>query len=229
MKNGKTIVLSVGGSLVAPKEGIDERFLKKFRSLILTEVKKGNRFLIAVGGGRTARDYIKAAGAVARVADEDKDWLGIHATRLNAHLLRTVFREVAYPKIIKNPKEKISSKNEIFIAAGWKPGWSTDYVAVMLARENGIKTLANLSNIDGVYDRDPKKFAGAKLIEKIGWKDFRKIVGNRWSPGLSAPFDPVAAREAQKAGMKVIVLNGKDFKNLKNCLDGKKFKGTEIC
>jgi len=232
MKN--LYIISLGGSLIVPKEGIDFKFLKKFRALIVKEIKKGKKFVIVTGGGNTARVYQDAAGKATRLTRDDKDWLGVHSTRLNAHLIKTIFRTYAHPRINKNPRTKADlskhfKKGEgIMVAAGWRPGWSTDYVAAILAERLNAKTIINLSNIDYAYTHDPKKYKTAKKIIKTNWKDFRKIVGNKWCPGLNAPFDPVASRHAEKLGLKVIITNGKDINNLKKIFNNKKFKGTTI-
>jgi len=227
MKN-KTYIISIGGSLIAPADGIDWHFLQKLRALILKEIKVGHKFYLIAGGGVTARNYVAAASRVVKIAPEDLDWLGIHATRLNAQLLRTVFRDQANPEIIKNPTFRLFSEKSIMVASGWKPGRSTDYVATMLAKEYGAKTILNLSNIDYVCDKDPNKHADAKIMPKMTWPEFRKLVGNKWSPGLNAPFDPVAAKQSEELGLEVVIMNGKEMENLKNYLDGKKFKGTVI-
>ncbi len=224
----KIFVISIGGSLIVPAEGIDWRFLKEFRVFILEKIKQGNKFFLIAGGGRTARNYVAAAEQVVKIERDDLDWLGIHATRLNAHLLRTVFRDQAHPEIIKNPLVKMRSSKKIIVASGWKPGWSTDYVAVIIAREYGAKTILNLSNIDYVYDKDPNKHKNAKMIEKINWPEFRKLVGNKWSPSLNAPFDPIASKKAQSLKLEVAILNGKNMGNLENYMAGKDFKGTVI-
>ena len=227
-------IISLGGSLIVPPAGIDHKFLKKFRALIVLEIKKGHRFVIVTGGGQTARVYQAASVKVTRLTSDDKDWIGIHSTRLNAHLIKTIFREYAHPRINKNPrtKEDLSrhfAKGEgLMVAAGWRPGWSTDYVAVILAQRLRAETIINLSNIEYVYDKDPKKFKSAKKIEKITWPNFRKIVGNRWDPGLNMPFDPIASQLAQKLKLKVVIMGGKNLDNLKKCLNNRKFKGTVI-
>jgi len=223
----KTLVISLGGSLIVPEE-VDFEFLKNFKLLIEEFIKKDFRFIIITGGGRTARNYMAAANKVSKLHEEDVDWLGIHATRINAHLLRTIFRSHAHKRIITNPCEKISFKEKILIGAGWKPGFSTDMDSVLLAKQFEVKQVINLSNIEYVYDKDPKKFEDAKKIKQISWSAFRKIVGDEWDPGLNAPFDPVASKEAQKDGMTVIITNGKDLKNLKSIFEGKTFKGTII-
>ena len=92
------IIISLGGSLLVP-EGIDAEFIGNFKKFVVSHIKKGYRFILVTGGGRIARQYIDVAGQITKITDEDRDWLGIHATRMNAHLVRTVFREYAHPRI----------------------------------------------------------------------------------------------------------------------------------
>lgn len=228
MANKKTFIISLGGSLIVPSVDIDWKFLKKFRKLILEQVKKNKKFFIITGGGATCRKYNAAAQKIITVTSDDLDWLGIYSSHLNARLLKSIFRQAAYPKIIKNPTVRFRTKKKIVIGGGWRPGWSTDFVAAMIAGEYKVKTIINLSNIDYVYNKDPAKYRDAQKIKQISWKNFRQIVGYKWSPGLSFPFDPIASRKAEQLGLKVIIANGKKIKNLKNYLDGKKFKGTVI-
>jgi uridylate kinase len=223
----KIYVISLGGSLVVPNE-INTKFLSLFKNIIEKKIKENKKFIIIVGGGKTARNYQNAAKALTKVSNEDLDWLGIHATRINAHLLLTIFRKYAHFRIIKNPKEKISFKEKILIAAGWKPGFSTDYDAVLLAKTYGSDTIINLTNVDYVYDKDPKKFKSAKPFKEISWKDYLKLIEQKWIPGMSAPFDPIASKLAQKFKFKVIILNGRKLKNLENYLANKNFTGTII-
>jgi uridylate kinase len=225
--NKKIIVISLGGSLIVPDE-IDASWIRNFKRLIEKYVVKGHRFILISGGGKTARKYQNAAKEIAGLTGDDLDWLGIHATRINAHLIRTIFRALANPKVVKDPTEKIRFSEKILVAAGWKPGFSTDYDAVLLAKNFKVKKIINLSNIEYVYDKDPKKFADARIIRNISWKEFRKIVGNKWDPGLNAPFDPIASKEAQKLGIEVAIMNGKNLENIENYLNEKRFIGTTI-
>ena len=222
----ETVVISLGGSVLAP-ERIDTAFLKSFRKLILDFSKK-KRFVIICGGGKTAREYMAAASKSIKMTAEDLDWLGIHATRLNAQLLRNVFRGHAYRKVIRNPNEKITAKERIIIAAGWKPGRSTDHIAVLLAKNFRAKTVINVSNTDHVYDRDPSKYGDAMPLRRVCWKHFRRLIkATRWSPGLNTPFDPVAAKEAESLRLEVAAM-GKNLANLRKFLAGNGFKGTVI-
>lgn len=224
------IVISIGGSLIVPNGGIDFDFLTKLHEFIRKQVKNGRRFFLVAGGGKTARHYRDAGKAViGDIRDEDLDWLGIHATHLNAHLLRTIFQDIAHPRIIENYDKKLYNWDEpIVIGAGWKPGWSTDYDAVILARDYGCHLIINLSDIDWIYDKDPNKFKDAKPIKKMAWSEIEPFVGTKWVPGSNAPFDPIAAKLAEKLHLTVIVANGRDFANLQQILDGEQFKGTVI-
>lgn len=184
--------------------------------------------MLIVGGGSTARAYMNAANAIAPLASDDMDWLGIHATRINGHLLRTVFRTVAHPVMIKDPRKRVRWTKPVLVAAGWKPGRSTDDIAVRMAALYGAKTIINLTNIARVYDRDPAKFPDTKPFDRLDWKTYRNIVGAKWSPGSNAPFDPVASKLAHHFNMRVVVAKGTDLKNVKKILEGKRFVGTEI-
>lgn len=228
MTKKETYIISLGGSLIVPQTGIDWKFLKKFRNLIIDQLKTGKKFFIIAGGGKTCRDYNEAAKKIVNVSSDDLDWLGIHSSRLNAHLLKIIFHDVAHKEVIKNPTIHFSTDKKVLIGGGWKPGWSTDYVATMVAQENEVKTVINLSNIDYVYDKDPIKHNDAKIIKEINWKDFRRIVGNKWIPGLNMPFDPIASKKADYLNLEVIIMNGTKLTNLKKLLNKKTAVGTRI-
>ena len=223
----ETILLSVGGSLVVP-DSIDLEFLKGFRDLLLRYTRKGKRFVISVGGGSTCRVYQDAARVLAKPTLKALDLLGIRVTVVNAELLKILFGSHAHSAVITNPTEKIRFKKSVLIAAGWKPGCSTDMDAVLLAKNLGITKLANLTNIDFVYDKDPRKWSDAKPIHHIAWKEFRKILPTKWVPGLHSPFDPVASKLGHKLGLEVTIMNGKNLDNLKRYLEGSDFTGTQI-
>jgi len=229
MKNSKTILIALGGSIICPEVGkVNANFLKKFKKLILKFLKKSYRFIIVAGGGKICRLYQRAAAKIVKLPYEDIDWLGIHATRLNAHLLRTIFRKVAYPVILDEPKKPVTENWRVLIAAGWRPGWSTDYISVLLARRFKIKEIIDAGNIPFVYSRDLLKYENAYPIKKISWKDYRKLVGSKWIPGLSTPIDPIAAKLAQKLKIRALIVKGTELKNLEKVILNQKFKGTVI-
>lgn len=229
MDKAKPIVISLGGSLVVPNGGIDTEYLTQFNIFIRNKIAEGRRFFITVGGGSTARQYIEAARKIAgKISDWDLDFLGIHSTELNAHFIRTIFRDIAHPRVILNYEKKIENLREpLVIAAGWKPGCSTDYDAMLLVRDYGAQALINMSNIEGVYNKDPNKFKDAVFIEKLTWENYQKMTNQKWSPGTNVPFDPQATVLAKDLKCTVYII-GRDLDNLDKLLKAEKFKGTVI-
>lgn len=230
MSQQETIVMSVGGSLIVPDQ-IDTHFLSSLKELIEVQTSTyGRRFIIITGGGKIARRYADAAKQVSELDNEDLDWLGIHATRLNGHLLRTIFKDIAYPVMITNPDDilDIPSSAQLIVASGYRPGASTDLRAIQIAHRVHAKKVINLSNIEYVYTADPKTNPDATKIEDITWEEFRKLIPEKWDPGLSSPFDPIAAKEAQEKDIEVACISGENLDSLRNYLDGEIFVGTKI-
>lgn len=223
----RSIIISLGGSIIVPDQ-IDVNFLRKFKKLINSVLPRYQKIVIVTGGGKVCRRYNEAAMKLVRPKQIDLDWMGIAVTKVNAELVRIIFGAKAYEKVIHNPTLKIKTNKKIIVGSGWKPGCSSDMDAVLLAKNLKAKTVINLSNISYVFDKDPNKFKDAKPIKEMTWQDLTRIVGGKWTPGLNAPFDPIAAKLCMKLGLEVVIMKGTDLANLKNFLMGKKFKGTVI-
>jgi uridylate kinase len=223
-------VISLGGSIVAPDK-VDEEYLRAFRSLIgrllLRDAER--RFIFVVGGGGPARSWQGACRKILpELPDEEADWIGIMATRLNAQLIKALMGDWCRQPVVTDPSQAEPLTGRVLVAAGWKPGFSSDYDAVLLAERFNAAEVINLSNIERVYTDDPRKNPAAKPIDRISWEDFRAMVGDKWTPGKNVPFDPVASRHAAKIGLKVICAAGKNLPNLENILRGGEFLGTAI-
>lgn len=227
MEENKKIIISLGGSIVVP-DLPDPEYLKNFISLTKDYLSKNIQFFIIVGGGKTCRNYQNALRSIRDVTNEELDYLGISATLFNAEFVRASFGDIAHNVVIQNPKDLVNSKSMVTIGAGWKPGCSTDYDAILYAEQVGAKSVINLSNILYAYDKDPKKYEDAKPIIESNWQEFRKILPVGWNPGANTPFDPIAAEKAEDLGIEVVIMGGTNLENLKNYLDGKEFIGTRI-
>jgi uridylate kinase len=215
---------------VAPDKA-DEVFLKDFAALVRTLLDEDSerRFILVVGGGGPARAWQEAYRAAASApSDDEADWIGVMATRLNAQLIRGILREWCPQEVITDPTQAVAFEGRVLVAAGWKPGFSSDYDAVLFAERFHADTVINLSNIAQVYTDDPKSNPQAKPIDRISWKDFRALVGDQWIPGKNVPFDPVASRRAMNIGLRVICAAGRNLENLKKILNGRPFLGTII-
>lgn len=226
----QTTIISLGGSMIAP-QGVDVEFLTEFHRRIALWLGEdsGRRVVLITGGGAPARDYQKAYRAIAAHPQTDlQDWIGIAATRLNAALVKAVFGDLCPDPVVTDPTAPLEWTGKVLVAAGWKPGFSTDFDAVVLAERFGAGTVINLSNIAQVYTDDPKKNPQAKPLGSVSWAEFQKIVGTEWNPGLNAPFDPVATAKAAELRLTVFVASGSDLPNLDKILRGQPFFGTVI-
>jgi len=226
-KFSKTVVVALGGSIVHP-DGIDVQFLKDFKKFLAPFLKRGVKFVLVVGGGKLSRNFQEAAAQVSRVTDEDKDWIGIHATRLNAHLLRTIFRDVADPVVIDVRGKMKKLRAPVTIASGWRPGWSTDYVAMRIAADFGVGEAIIAGKPAHVYSKDNAKHADAVPFHELSWREYRKLVPAKWKPGLHAPVDPVGAALGAREDVRAIIIDGRNLRNFAALLNGKEFKGTII-
>ena len=162
-------VISLGGSIVAP-DRVDTDFLKRLNTLIKNylEEDKSRKLILVTGGGGPARAYQKAYREIADSPSSDRqDWIGIAATRLNRELLKSVFAEYCNDNVVTDPTAVKEFNDRILIASGWKPGFSTDYDAVLLAEKFNAKTVINLSNISKVYSEDPKINPAAVPMDKM--------------------------------------------------------------
>lgn len=220
-------ILSLGGSLIVPDE-IDVAFLKKFRQMILTFVRRGHRFVIITGGGKTNKRYNEAARMIAKAQPVDLDWIGIATTKVHAQLLRSIFGDYAHKTLIDNPEKPPKMTRPILLGGGYVPGHSTDMDAVQMAIALGAQRILNLSDISHVYTKDPKVYKDAQALREVTWQHYRKIIPKKWTPRLSSPFDPRASALAQKHGLEVDILQGKRLDEVKRALLGKSFQGTRI-
>ena len=228
----KRVIFSLGGSLIVPPSGIDTRFIKQFREFVELQVKGGYHFAIVCGGGSICRSYQQAAREILNddINPVALDWIGIYTIRLNAELIHAVFSDIAYPKVVVDLDAATPGVEgrPVLVCGAEEPGHSSDYDAVRLAEIYGIKTIINLSNTDRMYTADPKLNPAAEPLDSLTWDKLVEIIGTEWRPGMSAPFDPVAAQLAKKLDLTVITCDGRDLKNLGAILDDQPFIGTTI-
>ena len=223
-------VISLGGSIIVPGE-VDTSFLSQFNTALRSYLgeNKSLKVILVCGGGAPARLYQQALKAIhPDVEAEELDWLGIRATHINGQLIKAMFADLCPDSLVINPTGHISFKGQVLVAAGWKPGFSTDTDAVLLAERFGGKLVVNLSNIAKVYTGDPKIDPDAKPLDAITWAEFRQMVGETWIPGKNTPFDPVASKRAERLRMQVICADGRNIPNLLDILSGRKYVGTLI-
>ena len=211
----ETIVISVGGSLVVPHD-INLQFLSKLKDFICEQIEHTKQFVIVVGGGSTARKYQEAVRKLAHASHADIDRIGISAIKLNVHMMRLIFQDVA-PVVINPDIEE------------WEPGHSSDHGTVHIAVKYGAKKMINLSNVDYVYDVQKIDETGRiHIISDITWDDFITMLPNEWTPGANVPFDPRASELAREHSLELANINGQIINEIRNYVEGREFRGTLI-
>ncbi len=226
----KVIVLSLGGSMIIPKD-INVKFLHKFRELIKKNTGK-YKFVVVCGGGSTAREYID--GLEKEKLTRKKYFqglLGISTTRINARFMTYFFGRDANKGIPHNmgqAKNMLKIHDVVFCGAlRYAKDETSDGTSAKLA--NYFRTtFINITNVKGLYNKNPRKYVGAKFIPKISWKKFHKMaIKQGFKPGQHFVLDQSASKIILKYKIPTYII-GPNLKQLENILKNKKFKGTKI-
>ncbi|MFW5904023.1 MAG: UMP kinase [Candidatus Saliniplasma sp.] len=222
------IVISIGGSILLPDDD-DVSYIQELAE-ILKSLKEEYKLYLVVGGGSTARRYIKWGRSLG--ADEATlDELGISTSKLNARLLIIAMGKDVYPIPADNFDEAISAGNHysVITMGGTHPGHTTDAVAAMLAERLNSDKLINATSIDGVYTADPKKDKDAKKIPELDYDRLLEIVSkSEGGAGPNVVFDPLAAKIIKRANIETYIVDGRDLGSFENAVRGKQFTGTRI-
>ncbi len=224
----KEVVISLGGSLIIPNE-VDVSLLEEFKK-ILEKHKKNYKFVVVCGGGSVARKYINALRKIGR-SDFLQSNVGIAVTRLNARFMTYFFGKDAnkgIPHDIKEVQNMLRREDIVFCGAlRYAPNQTSDSVAAKIAKNLG-SIFINLTNVPGLYTRNPLEFKDAKFIPEISWHDFNKRASTiKYKPGQHFVLDQTASEIIMQYKIKTYIL-GNNLKHLDNFLSGKKFTGTKI-
>lgn len=223
----KVVVISLGGSQIIPGK-VNYSYLKKFKKIILS-LKNKYKFIIVCGGGYLAREYIKA------VSKEKGDlnfqsFAGINATRANARFVSYFFGydpSYGIPKKKRILKKYLKEREIVFCGAlDYKPNQTSDSTAADLAKDfNSI--FINLSNVRGLYDKNPLKYKNAKFVSLISWEDFDKMAQKiKFKPGQNFVLDQTASKIIKSNRIPTYLL--KEPEEILNVVSGKKYKGSLI-
>ena len=222
------IVAAIGGSILLQDYNA-ERFREYAK--LLKEQSEEHEIFVVVGGGRPARDYIGVVRDLG--AGEAKcDDIGIEVTRVNAKLLLLALGDVAYQKVPHNFQEALeySATGKIIVMGGTEPAHSTDAVSAILAEYVQADLLVNLTAVDGLYTKDPKKYDDAELIEEITASDMMEIIsGNEVKAGTYEFIDTTAIQMIKRSNLETVIANGNDPQNLIRAIKGEKIGTRVIC
>lgn len=225
-------VIKIGGSILFDKENqikqqLVSNYAKTIRNVFSVSKK---RCAVVVGGGKIARKYIAATRAL-DASEAYNDIMGIEAAKLNARLLIAALGDMAYPDPPQNFQKfqaLFNVTDKIIVCGGFQPGQSTNAVAASVAEVTKAERLINLTDVDGVYTKDPDKDPNAKLLKEISIEDFVKLIAKQVTKAGQYPlFDYTAVQIVQRSKIALQFINGTDPENLAKAISGKQI-GTLI-
>ncbi|MFX0022832.1 MAG: UMP kinase [Candidatus Hermodarchaeota archaeon] len=210
-------VIKIGGSLLFTEGKVLD--ITKIQSFcqIFKKSNNSNTNVIVCGGGMIARDYINAVRSF--YGNEALcDLFGIELSRINSKLLIASFDDFAYPLVPKSMEELSMALlfNKIIIMGGLQPGQSTTSVALEVSEFINAEELIILTDVDGIYDKDPKKFDDAKLLKSLTYKELHEIIldssgDKQAAAGEYRIFDAVSLQILKRSNIKTVIMSGKNL------------------
>jgi len=198
---------------------------------VLRRIGRTVPLAVTVGGGRTARDYIRL-GRELGLTEVELDELGIEVTRLHARLLAAA---IGPPTPQTPPTTVAAAVHEVLRASpvvlgGTEPGHTTDGVAALLAVRLRAGRLVNATNVPGIFDRDPRSDPAARPIARSTWAEFRALVhaGATAEAGQNFLFDRLGVDLLARAGIPLAVVDGRSLENLEAAIRGRPFRGSRV-
>ena len=214
------IVVTLGGSVIIRDHNPQ---LFKDYAKVLKRINEEHDLFVVVGGGKTARDYIgiaRGVGASEALCDD----VGIDVTRLNARLLTMALGDNAYPRIPENFHQALefATSGKMVVMGGTEPAHSTDAVGSILAEFVEADLLINATSVDGLYDKDPKKYSDAKLFQEVTPSQMMDcLAGNEVKAGTYEFLDHTAIQIIKRSSIKTVILNGENPENIEKAIKEK--------
>ncbi|MHA2125943.1 MAG: UMP kinase [Promethearchaeota archaeon] len=222
------IVIKIGGSLLFNENNvINTQLISEFCRIIRNSKQKENCIIIC-GGGLIAREFIDAVRSF-NGSEALCDIFGIEFSRINSKLIIASFQDFAYPQVPKSIEELSTALlfNKIIVMGGLQPGQSTTSVSLEVAEYINAKNLVILTDVAGIYDKDPKKFDNAKLLKSLNYNQLQEILLSKSDDKQAAAgeyriFDTVSLQILKRSNIKITLMSGKDLIEFKKFWDGEK-------
>lgn len=215
-------VLKIGGHVLFSDLDVDK--IRRYANVIRKMIDDGVRLVVVVGGGKKAREYIRAA----RELDADNfkmDIIGIEATRLNAMLFSLALGDKAYFPIPDSMNEilHLIRGEKAVVIGGLIPGQSTVAVAALIAEAMNSDLLIIATDVEGIYTADPKKDPKARLLREIHIDRLIEMMSRMEAEaGTYKLFDLTSLKIIKRSNIKTIVINGNKPENILKAIKGER-------
>lgn len=212
------IVIKVGGSMVFDKNGPKSSYLNKLIP-VLRQIKRKNQLIVSIGGGKYLRKYTR--NVKTHLTSRQVEWIYIDLLKVNVRLFSSLLNMKPIFSL-KEIKPKTSG-----IIGGFEPGHSTDWGAAVAAKKIRADLFIKLTDVRGIYTKDPDKHKNAKFLKQVSFKELHRIKTST-SPGNYGVLDPSAIDIITRNKLRTIVMSGRNPKNLLKAIKGQRI-GSIIC
>lgn len=223
----RRLLLKLSGEALMGKGayGIDVPVVQRLSGEIRDAMADGAEIAVVVGGGNIFRGLAGAAKGMDRAT---ADYMGMLATVMNSLALHNSLEQLGVPARVMSAipmpticeafvrskaLHHLENRRAVIFAAGTgNPFFTTDTTAALRAIEMNCEALAKATQVDGVYDADPRKVPTAKRFDRLSYSDVL-------SRDLKV-MDGAAIALARDNGLPVIVFSIEEAGNLLKVLRG---------
>lgn len=225
----KSIVLKVGGSILYDHLlNINFDLFRRIKKWYWEAKNDYENIVLVTGGGGISRNMQE------KVIEDIKGDEGLHSiamslTQTNATILASYLedKEIFVPQKLGDAYEFLNTASgKYMVSGGLKVGWSTDMDAAVFADILSADRVHKISNVDAIYDKDPKEFFEAKAIRDMSWQDYFEVFsilpGQTHTPNAHIPVDAQCSVYCEKKGISFHVTGGKlldEIEEIKDILD----------
>ncbi len=225
----KRILLKISGEQLSGKHefGIDTEVVDYLAKECSKVVAAGCQLVLVIGGGNLVRGAELAGNGIKRVT---ADQMGMLSGLMNAMALTDIFEsqglatrcmsnifatQVAESYSFRLAEKHLERNRVVVIAGGLgRPFFTHDTAAVSLGLELDCDIVIKATKVDGVYDKDPAKYPGAKRFAKI---NYQAAIEN----AAIKVMDKAALGLAMEQKMPLVVLDAETPGNLLKVAMGK--------
>lgn len=219
------VVIKLSGRVFGGETGAE---IKKYAAM-LADISGKVQPVVVAGGGRIARHYISIARGFG-LDEASLDIIGIEVSRLNAKLLIAALGARAHPAVPEDLEQVTNAvaTGKVVVAGGLHPGQSTNATAALIAEKVGATKFVNATDVDGIYDSDPRVNRRAKMFRKITVKQCLELLGGENSvAGSYDLMDIVALKVIERSRIPTLVIKSEPA-TIKSAVVRNQSPGTRI-
>lgn len=230
----KRVLLKLSGEALAGDQGfgINPAVIQDIAKGVAAAHESGVQMGIVIGGGNIVRGVAAASSGMDRAS---ADYMGMLATCVNALAMQDALEkinvdtrvqtaiemaEIAEPYIRRRAIRHLEKSRVVIFAAGTgNPYFTTDTAAALRAMEIDAEVIMKATKVDGVYDKDPKKFSDAVKFDELSYIE---VLNKRL-----AVMDSTAISLCMDNSLPILTFNLKDPANILRAVKGEKI-GTLV-